>query len=234
MRKHNKSSLFRIVLGVALLLGSNSTPLLSAYQPIYDVEVVVFMNNQATDDGEQWPTPMLVDGQTGIFPDGEFTELGNSHFSLKGVSQNLERSRSYSILFHRAWRQLAYDRNKAVAYPVSSTVQDGGKSVEGTVKLMLERFLHLDVNLFLMSSNGNEEVIYSDAPGNTPLFELREKRRIKSTELHYFDHPRFGAIAKVTPYIPHNGNKPIEINNGQGLEEEPVSNPNANDDQLRR
>lgn len=234
MEIHNKTILFRIVLGVSLLLASNSTPLLSAYQPIYDIEVVVFMNNSATDDGEHWAQPLLDDGHTGFFPDGEFTELSNDHFSLKGVSQNLERSDSYSILFHRAWRQLAYDKNKAVAYPVHSTVQEGGKSVEGSVKLMLERFLHLDVNLFLMSSNGNEEVIYSDAPGNIPLFELREKRRIKSTELHYFDHPRFGAIAKVTPYIPYNGSKPIEINNGQAMEEETLSNPRANDDQLRR
>lgn len=239
MKNFHKSFLLRIVSGVALMLATASQPLLSAYPPIYDVEVVVFLNNSAHDDGEQWPRPNLGSQNNGIFPEGEFTELGKSFYSLKGVSHDLERSDDYSVLFHRAWRQLAYDRDKAVAYPVHSIIQDGGESVEGTVKLMLERFLHLDVSLFLMSSEGNQELVYSDAPGNVPLFELREKRRIKSTELHYFDHPRFGAIAKITPYIPHKaGKKSIEINNGNGRNsnntEEPVSNPAANDDQLRR
>jgi hypothetical protein len=31
-------------------------------------------------------------------------------------------------------------------------------------------------------------------------YRLSERRRIRSGELHYFDHPRFGVIARVTPY----------------------------------
>ena len=239
MKNYHKSFLLRIISGVALMLATASQPLLSAIPSIYDVEIVVFLNKSAHDDGEQWPRPDLGSQNNGSFPDGEFTELGKSHYTLKGVSRDLERSNNYSVLFHRAWRQLAYDRDTAVAYPVHSIIQSDGNSVEGTVKLMLERFLHLDINLFLMSSDGDKEMVYSDSPGNVPLFELREKRRIKSTELHYFDHPRFGAIAKITPYIPQNaGHKTIEINNGNGgssnIKEEPVTNPAANDDQLRR
>ena len=39
-----------------------------------------------------------------------------------------------------------------------------------------------------------------DASGS-PVYELSERRRIKkSGTVHYFDHPRFGMIATVTPY----------------------------------
>ncbi|MGD8312125.1 MAG: CsiV family protein [Gammaproteobacteria bacterium] len=213
------------------------TPVPASLPPIYDVEIIVFLHDAAAGHGEQWPRPVRTDRFNGVFPEGEFTELGKSFYTLKDVGYTLERSPGYSVLFHRAWRQLAYDRDEAVAYPVHSIIENGRNSVEGTVKLLRERYLHLDMDLFLMSSNGNPEVLYSDAPGNVPLFELREKRRIKSTELHYFDHPRFGVIARVTPYIPPDaGNETIETNTGDAEPDDsiPLSNPAADDDQLRR
>jgi hypothetical protein len=227
-----KQYLISLHLLLAILSGG---PTLASVPPIYDVEVIVFLNNGAVDHGEQWIPPRRDDRFNGVFPEGEFTELGKAFYTLKDVSYTLESSRGYSVLFHRAWRQLAYDRNEAVAYPVHSIIENGRNSVEGTVKLMLERYLHLDMDLLLMSSNGNPNVLYSDAPGNVPVFELREKRRIKSTELHYFDHPRFGAIARVTPYIPPNTEeKTIEINGTATEESISVTNPAADDDQLTR
>ena len=104
------------------------------------------------------------------------------------------------MLFHRAWRQLAYDKAHAVAYPVHSIAENRRDSIEGIVKLVRERFLHLDVNLQLMSATDGTEVMFSDAPNSKPAFELIETRRIRSNVLHYFDHPRFGLIARVTPY----------------------------------
>ena len=35
-----------------------------------------------------------------------------------------------------------------------------------------------------------------------PEIRLKERRRMRSKELHYFDHPRFGVIALITPYTP--------------------------------
>ena len=32
-----------------------------------------------------------------------------------------------------------------------------------------------------------------------PVYYLSEKRRVKFGEVHYFDHPRFGAIVGVWP-----------------------------------
>jgi hypothetical protein len=181
-----------------LLLLACSLPVLAA-PAIYDVEVIIFTNNTSGDNGERSSKPAGVSGNTGAFRDGEFTELARGLYRLDNISNALQQSRGYSVLFHRAWRQLATGREAAAAYPVHSLVS-GNSGIEGNVRLVLERYLHLDVNLMLMSSRGTGGAVYSDGPGSVPVYELREQRRIRSGELHYFDHPRFGMIARVTPY----------------------------------
>jgi hypothetical protein len=45
------------------------------------------------------------------------------------------------------------------------------------------------------------ESSYMEGASGSPVYELSEKRRIKkSGKVHYFDHPRFGMIAILTPY----------------------------------
>jgi hypothetical protein len=72
-----------------------------------------------------------------------------------------------------------HDRSRAVPLPVNAA----GGQLDGTVTLVRERFLHLDVDLVLQS-----------------IYTLDETRRVRSGERHYFDHPMFGVIAEVTPY----------------------------------
>jgi len=33
-----------------------------------------------------------------------------------------------------------------------------------------------------------------------PDIRLKQQRRMRSKEIHYFDHPRFGVVALITPY----------------------------------
>jgi hypothetical protein len=41
---------------------------------------------------------------------------------------------------------------------------------------------------------------FSGASGNeTVVYRLNESRRIKVSETHYFDHPKFGALVRVSP-----------------------------------
>ena len=182
-----------------LLLFAASLPVLAA-PAIYDVEVVIFSNSTSGDNGEQWTRPAGVSIGTGAFRNGEFTELARSLYRLNGISNALQQSSGYRVLFHRAWRQVASGRDTAAAYPVQSLVTGGDRSIEGSIRLVLGRYLHLDVDLFQMSARGAGGAVYSDDAGSVPVYELKEQRRIRSGELHYFDHPRFGMIAQVTPY----------------------------------
>ncbi len=229
---------FNYILACLVLTPVLTHPAWAALPPIYDVELIIFINKYPNDDGEQWDTP---DPDTikpsGFFPEDHFTELAADFYTIGNISYALDRSGRDSVLFHRAWRQLAYDKAHAVAYPIHSLAENGRDSVEGIIKLVRERFLNLDVDVQLMSAAQGREVLYSDSADSQPVFELIETRRIKSNVLHYFDHPRFGMIAKVTPYIPPEADIMVEEEEQQETpvtEETVVDQPIPVDDQLTR
>lgn len=173
---------------LAALCGLGATVAAAADQ--YDVEVIVFRNLAPRDDGEQWPADTgeraggfasvpLQQGVEGV------EELPQSQFALNNVAGALRRSGAYQVLVHRLWRETAYDSKSAVPYELD--VSEGGSdTLAGSIKVIRERYLHLDIDLTLSSSGS--------------LYRLDEMRRIRSGELHYFDNPHFGVIAKVTPY----------------------------------
>jgi len=191
------------LLGI-LLFCFQALPVQAQAPAIYDVEIIVFLNLHPDDAGEQWPAPAMPREEAfeSAFPPGEFTELTYSFYQLKGITESLQNSRNYKVLLHRAWRQLAYDRKNAVPYPLESVAGDDRDSIAGSVKLVRERFLHLDVDVLLMSNQGGNRAGGTQAAPPVPTFALQEVRRIRSNELHYFDHPYLGMIAQVTPYVP--------------------------------
>jgi hypothetical protein len=160
----------------------------AASAALYDVEVIVFRNLAARDDGEQWPaaTTGLDSGFVRSPLQETLENLPESQFTLNDVAGALQRSGAFQVFAHRLWRQGAYDRHSAVPYLLHTTRDGGHYELDGSVTLIREHYLHLAIDLTL------------GAPGS--LYRLDETRRIRSGELHYFDNPRFGVIARVTPY----------------------------------
>lgn len=73
--------------------------------------------------------------------------------------------------------------------------------LNGMIGLVQSRYLHLDVDLVYQARtpgagesqpNGDTEV--------TRTYRMQQSRRILNDNLYYFDHPRFGVLAKVTPF----------------------------------
>ncbi len=60
-------------------------------------------------------------------------------------------------------------------------------TVNGTMKLRLGRFLHLESRL-----------VYT-RPDEGRSYRLYESRKMRSRELHYIDNPRFGILARIVP-----------------------------------
>jgi len=169
-------------------------------QRLYDVEIIVFSHNTGHDQGETWRQPVDGAGRArGQFQDNRFTELSSSRYKLGPVRYSLQADGGYTVLFHRAWRQQASSPSNVADYPLHSFSNETSSSVDGAISLVRGRYLHLDVDLLLMHAAGGAPGQYSDGPGSTPAYRLHEKRRIKSSELQYFDHPRFGLVAMVTP-----------------------------------
>jgi hypothetical protein len=104
----------------------------------------------------------------------------------------------------------------------------------GTVRLSVSRYLHLEADLIYRTPVAQAMAVpvpdldlWYDRPYATlyepqgPAFTLKtwqairgfrlfESRRMRSTEIHYLDHPFFGLIALVTPYEPPKAETPEE------------------------
>ena len=214
---------------VVLIVTLAGSPVTLAEVPVYDVEVIIFSNRNSGDDGEQWPMNVRDDisAQANVAA-GQISERPASSYQLGGIAYALKQSRGYTVLLHTSWRQPAYDSRNAIGYAVDSAVQDGSWQLDGRINLVRERYLHLDVDLLLSS------------PGS-PLYELKERRRIKkSGKVHYFDHPRFGMIATLTPYMSPQMQQQIqeeeEVEADAVADEESAADeePLPEDDQLTR
>ncbi|MFK7858853.1 MAG: CsiV family protein [Granulosicoccus sp.] len=125
-------------------------------------------------------------------------------------------SSRYRLLRHLAWRQPGLADNDAIAvrvalgdtipmfipedltpypafYPGSlSPIPDRSKPisssiVNGTIKVRLGRFLHMDTRLTFTDEKTSQS------------FKLAQSRKMRSGELHYIDNPRFGLLTQITP-----------------------------------
>ena len=87
------------------------------------------------------------------------------------------------------------------------------EGLEGELSLYLGRYLHLAVKLQLDAPVVEEEAVeqqddrygdyyssYSDEPAITypTRYRIEEDRIFRNGELRYFDHPKFGVLAKIT------------------------------------
>ena len=85
------------------------------------------------------------------------------------------------------------------ASPAVPTLPPLRTPLDGTATLGLQRYLYLTLDLVLLPSDMPTE--FAPLPEGTTFggFRLTETRRMRSKELHYFDHPLFGVVALVTP-----------------------------------
>lgn len=143
----------------------------------------------------------------------EFTEP--DAYELSAAYQRLDRLDAYRPLLHTRWIQPVVEQENSMSLPLRR-IGDPPLRLDGDVTLYLGRFLHLDLDLALEESvllepvpSGAPEPVYEDrrrsAPmgfGNAPektsvFYRIREDRIMRNNEIRYFDHPRFGVIAKV-------------------------------------
>jgi hypothetical protein len=189
-------------LPLAVLLCQGEVYGAAADEPLqYDVEVIVFRNLSPRTDGELGSGYIADTGDrfASVPLQSDLVELSREQHTLDNVAGALQRSGAYRVLAHRAWRQTAYDRTNTVPYRLQPSGRDASYTLDGTIRLIRERFLHLDVNLVLHKEWGYGEADAAGVAGG-PVYRLNETRRVRSNELHYFDNPWFGVIARVTPH----------------------------------
>ncbi|HEY9150800.1 MAG TPA: CsiV family protein [Gammaproteobacteria bacterium] len=184
----------------------------------FDIEVVIFAHVNAYDGGEAWPgeeghgfppgagASRSLDEAIAVAPHAlgqgaDWQALPGSARKLTAVAEALRRSNNYRPLAHLHWRQTLMEPAAAQSIDIAAL---GGASgdrakprVEGSLRLSVARYLHLETDLRLVEDAG-----YVPQDNQARVYSLRQSRRMRSGELHYIDHPRLGVLALVTPYTP--------------------------------
>jgi hypothetical protein len=147
------------------------------------------------------PTPaeraakLIADYQSQLQDRAFRFEPGNT-LLLTPEDGRLQRSNLYRVVFHRAWVQPVPDRDQLRPMLIQAGERIGtGWRIEGFLGVTRGRYLHLDTRLWYTPNPSPD----AQDPG---YMELREQRRMRSGELHYLDHPKFGVLARVDPIQP--------------------------------
>jgi hypothetical protein len=161
---------------------------------IYEIEVVVFENRIPDLEGdEHWMRDPDKSAGTDMNDAVSVGAKPAADSSLSATAAALENSGRHHVLAHLRWQQSA--EAKSVSKPVKVVSADG--ALEGALRFYSSRFLLLDVNLTLREAASGG---MSAGTGQiTPAYRLTEARRVKSSETYYFDHPKFGALVRVSP-----------------------------------
>lgn len=120
--------------------------------------------------------------------------------------RRLRNLAAYEPLVHVGWVQPGLPEGESKPLELQTL---GIFNPRGSVRVHLSRFLHVTLDLTYQaaagaapaarSADGLEEIVLA------PQYRLRATRSARSNELHYFDHPAFGVLVRVTPVPAQDG-----------------------------
>ena len=188
------------ILGFSLLGAQPALAAPAEKESTYEIEVVVFENRLADLLGDELlmrdTEQAKIRGlENAIIPD----KAEGSPTLSPAITSLLEQDGHYRVLTHLHWVQTV--DAKSVAKPVR-IASVNPEELEGSIRFYMSRHLHLDVNLLF-----RETLSVAGAGARTEVYRLSEQRKLKSQETHYFDHPRFGVLARVMPVEKEKGSE---------------------------
>ena len=136
---------------------------------------------------------------------------------LDDQARRIRQRKNYQLVAHVAWIQPGYAQADAIAFPLAE-LAGAGSGLKGDITLYLSRYLHMQFDLSIsepgslpaanpgaardLSSPITVAALEDQGLAAMPVFRIDEKRRMRSGELHYIDHPNFAALARVTKVDP--------------------------------
>lgn len=141
--------------------------------------------------------------------------LGEEEFTLSDIVERFERLDVYETIMHVGWTQPTYleEETQAIELWEFGDVPEG---LDGSFTLYLNRYLHLVVDLSLDAPGQFDEAVIFDEPETAfgdsrrqfeadiedavlPVrYRIQDDRIFKNGDVRYFDHPKFGIVAKIT------------------------------------
>ena len=155
----------------------------------------------------------LAEAMPEPLPDTELVLLDVADYQLDDIRDRMRRLDVYEPVMHFGWTQATWPEEQTEPVPLHRFARPP-PDLDGDITLYLSRFLHLVVDLKLEAPkvrtfNTDEQERLGDTRtvgellgelnAQAPVYyRLREDRILKNGELRYFDHPKFGVLAKVT------------------------------------
>ncbi len=164
--------------------------------------------------------------------DAYFQRLPDTELSLVTAKSILKQSGAYKIVEHVAWRQpglgqdaarpvrirggldyrypplapplLGHLKGRDTAYiwtPDPKTLPQ----LDGTVTVALNQYLHVHAELVLRKLVDKPASSVDHRPKaarSLYQYHIQQRRRMRSRQLHYFDHPLLGMLVQITPVKP--------------------------------
>jgi hypothetical protein len=157
----------------------------------------------------------------------QFVLLPEEEHTLGDISHKFDLLDAYETILHVAWTQPTYPKEETLPIELHA-FGEVPVGLDGSFTLYLSRYLHLVVDLALDAEKQNPDdaaVIEEFEDNNEAAFSfgdsriqddmyvdpfndefqqqivryhLQENRILKNGEVRYFDHPKFGVVAKVT------------------------------------
>jgi len=141
--------------------------------------------------------------------------LLEDEFTLSDIAERFERLDVYETIMHVGWTQRTYpeEETQAIELWEFGEVPEG---LDGRFTLYLSRYLHLVVDLNLDAARQIDATVIVDEPEITfgdsryqfdpepeetvmPVrYRILDDRIFKNGETRYFDHPKFGVVARIT------------------------------------
>lgn len=180
---------------------------------------VIDLDSPLTDDSapnsDNTDAPAARNRAVPVLRQIELVRLPKDDYTMTDIISQLERLDAYETIMHIGWTQITYPQEETPAIQLHA-FGDPPPGLDGSFTLYLSRYLHLVVDLALDAPDSSyapgaiDERIISfgdsrlqneadyDLSSNVIRYRIQENRILKSGELRYFDHPKFGVIARVT------------------------------------
>lgn len=149
-----------------------------------------------------------------------FKTLPQDKYTLNAEVEKIKKSPSRRVLLHTAWRQPGMSWEEALNVHLTRTIpavsdsstgandeviQEGlsaeSGELEAYIKVILSRYLHVDADIVFRTRPQTGPFDFYITESEEPeVFRLNQlRRRIRSTELHYLDHPVLGMLIIMHP-----------------------------------
>lgn len=132
--------------------------------------------------------------------------------AMQAYVKAINRQSHLRPLLHRRWRAPVPARSEPLPIHLASDIdasapatRAGFAKIEGFLSVTVGRYLHFAPTLWYHADNLGFAPIAVPAAHTLPgpehgrYMQLRESRRLRSGDLHYLDHPKFGIVVRIDP-----------------------------------